>query len=443
MRRALVVLARAGLTAACAAAFVAAAAVGGCSRLEAQPGAAPPQNTPDSTRGKAVYDAHCVECHGSSGKGDGPAAALLTPRPRDFTTGKFKIRTTESGSLPTDEDLIRSVADGLSGSAMPAWRGILSDADIRASVDYIKTMTPRFASEAPKPVTIGTDVASSPEGIARGQRVYEKLQCAACHGTDGRGASAIAKEFWDDWKQPLRAADLTEPWTFHGGSRPRDIYLRFRTGMSGTPMPSFADAASDAEMWDLANYVASLGRKPIWSMSAPDVAALLARQDAEAKANPIRRGAYLVETMGCVLCHSPFDDQKRMLPGMRLAGGMLVHVAPFGDFTTGNLTSDMETGLGSWTDDEIKRTITKGILKDGTRLLPFPMYWASFSNLTSDDLSAIVAYLRTVPPVRNRVPRPKWTSFPVYMWGKFKMLVLGEDPPIVFFPGNHGTQGGQ
>ena len=49
-------------------------------------------------RGKAVYDAHCVECHGAAGKGDGPSAAYLAPRPRDFTTGKYKIRSTESGT---------------------------------------------------------------------------------------------------------------------------------------------------------------------------------------------------------------------------------------------------------------------------------------------------------------------------------------------------------
>src|SRR6185437_2990453 len=137
----------------------------------------------------------------------------------------------------------------------------------------------------------------------------------------------------------------------------------------------------------------SLGRKPLWAMDAPDVAAQLARRNAEARANPVERGAELVDTLACVLCHSPYDAQQRMLPGMRLAGGLLLRIAPFGDFPTGNLTSDKETGLGNWTDDEIKRTITRGILKDGTRLLPYPMDWASFSNLTPDDLNAIVAYL--------------------------------------------------
>ena len=62
--------------------------------------------------GKAVYDKHCVECHGSTGKGDGPAAMMMVPHPRDFTSGRYKIRSTETGSVPTDDDLLRSVRQG-------------------------------------------------------------------------------------------------------------------------------------------------------------------------------------------------------------------------------------------------------------------------------------------------------------------------------------------
>jgi cbb3-type cytochrome c oxidase subunit III len=394
-------------------------------------------------RGKAVYDAHCVECHGGTGKGDGASAAFLVPRPRDFTTGKYKIRSTESGSMPSDDDLVASVRRGLYGTAMPGWDRILSDADIADVVHYVKAFSPQFAAQSPKPIGIGDGLPSSPASVTRGQQVYDKLQCGKCHGSDGRGAGAVATTFEDDWRMPLRAADLTEPWTFHGGATSRDIYLRFRTGMAGTPMPSFADAASDAEMWDLANYVVSLARKPIWSMTADEVQQFYARQQAQAKADPVKRGGQLVDTLGCVLCHSPADQVKRMLPGMRLAGGLLIRVNPFGDYPTGNLTSDKATGLGNWTDDEIKRAITKGILRDGTRLLPFPMDYGSFSTLTPDDLDAIVAYLRTVPPVSNKVPAPARPLLPVYLWGKFKMLILGDDPPMLFFPGNAGTKGAQ
>jgi len=394
-------------------------------------------------RGKAVYDAHCVECHGNGGKGDGPSAAYLVPRPRDFTTAKYKIRSTESGTMPSDDDLIGSVRRGLYGTAMPGWDRILSDADINDVVQYVKSLSPQFGAQPPKPINIGEGLPSSPASVARGQQAYDKLQCGKCHGTDGRGTGAVATTFEDDWRMPLRAADLTEPWTFHGGATSRDIYLRFRTGMTGTPMPSFADAASDTEMWDLANYVVSLARQPLWSMTAAEVERFYAQQAAQAKADPARRGAQLVETLGCVVCHSPVDDQKRILPGMRLAGGMRVHIVPFGEFPTGNLTSDKATGLGNWTNDEIKRVITRGILRDGSRLLPFPMDYGSYSTLTGDDLDAIVAYLRTVPAVSNRVPPPSRPFLPVYLWGKFKMPILGDDPPILFFSGNAGAKGGQ
>jgi cbb3-type cytochrome c oxidase subunit III len=394
-------------------------------------------------RGKAIYDAHCVECHGVNGKGDGASAAYLVPRPRDFTTGKYKIRSTESGTMPSDEDLIGSVRRGLYGSAMPGWDRILADSDIIDVVQYVKSLSPQFASNPAKPIAVSDGLPSSPASITRGRQAYDKQQCGKCHGSDGRGAGAVTTTFEDDWRMPLRAADLTEPWTFHGGATSRDIYLRFRTGMTGTPMPSFADAASDAEMWDLANYVVSLARKPVWSMTADEIQQFYARQQAEAKADPVKRGSQLVDTLGCVLCHSPVDHEKRMLPGMRLAGGLLMRINPFGDYPTGNLTSDKATGLGNWTNDEIKRVITKGILRDGTRLLPFPMDYGSFSNLTPEDLDAIVAYLRTVPAVSNKVPAPSRPFLPVYLWGKFKMLILGDDLPMVFFPGTAGTKGGQ
>jgi len=391
-------------------------------------------------RGKAIYAKHCVECHGGTGKGDGPSSAFLVPRPRDFTTGKYKIRTTESGSVPTDDDLMSSIRRGLYASAMPAWDRLLSDAEIADVAHYIKTLAPKFA-EPPKPVTIGAAIPSAPESITRGRQVYDTLQCGKCHGSDGRGKDAVATTFEDEAGQPLRAADLTEPWTFRGGATSRDIYLRFRTGMMGTPMPSFADAAGDSQMWDLANYVVSLGRKPVWSMTADEIAALYAALDGEANRNPVKRGEYLVETLGCAMCHSSFDEQKRIIPGTKLAGGMRVRVEPFGTFPTGNLTSDKDTGLGAWSDDEIKRAITKGILRDGTRLLPFPMDYASYSTLAPEDLDALVKYLRTVPAVSNRVPRPARTFLPVYLWGKFKLLILGQDPPIVFYAGNAGTKG--
>jgi uncharacterized protein YbaR (Trm112 family) len=89
-------------------------------------------------------------------------------------------------------------------------------------------------------------------------------------------------------------------------------------------MPSYKGSATDAEMWDLANYVVSLRRKPVWEMSAAEVTAFYAQQDAEALANPVKRGEYLVDVLACPVCHSPVDEHRRTVPGMRLAAQLAI-----------------------------------------------------------------------------------------------------------------------
>src|SRR6266704_6765766 len=99
----------------------------------------------DTTAGKKVYVKWCAGCHGDGGAGDGPAAAYMLPRPRNFTGGLYKIRTTASGQLPTDADLLRAIDEGLPGSAMPGWKGRLSDTERRQVMAYVKTFSSFFA----------------------------------------------------------------------------------------------------------------------------------------------------------------------------------------------------------------------------------------------------------------------------------------------------------
>jgi len=98
----------------------------------------------DTAHGKAVYVKWCAGCHGDTGAGDGPAASHMLPRPRDFTGAIYKIRTTASGQLPTDQDVLRSIDDGLPGTAMPAWKDRLSERERRDVVAYLKTFSAFF-----------------------------------------------------------------------------------------------------------------------------------------------------------------------------------------------------------------------------------------------------------------------------------------------------------
>ena len=215
--------------------------------------------------GKAPYDQWCAGCHGVEGDGVGYATEYMLPRPRDFTQALYQIRTTESGALPTDADMLRVIDVGMPGTAMPGWRDRLTQAERRALVDYLKTFSRFFETEdAPEPLDIGRPQGGGEDGIAAGREVYERVECWRCHGQQGRGDGSSAPDMTDDDDDPIRPVDLTEPWNFNGGGTVEDIYLRLRTGLDGTPMPSSDDliasgVATEEDLWNLAHYVRSLG----------------------------------------------------------------------------------------------------------------------------------------------------------------------------------------
>src|SRR5438094_1412995 len=229
----------------------------------------PPSLVPlqDTTHGKVVYAKWCAGCHGDGGAGDGPAAAHMLPRPRNFTGAAYKIRTTASGQLPTDADLIRAIDDGLPGSAMPAWKGRLSDAERRDVAAYIKTFSSFFADTSQHVAAL--KFSSEPSGgtgataLKTGRQFYDSIGCRKCHGDQGRGDGPSAPTLKDDAGFPIFAADLHQSWRFRGGGSTGDIYHRLRTGLDGTPMPSFSDLIdqkflTDEQLWRLAQYVRSL-----------------------------------------------------------------------------------------------------------------------------------------------------------------------------------------
>jgi mono/diheme cytochrome c family protein len=215
--------------------------------------------------GRLLYEKYCAQCHGDEGDGRGVAAAYQKPRPRDFTRGLFKVRSTPTGQLPTDEDLKRVIRQGMPYTAMPGFPE-LRERQLTVLVDYLKTFYPGFAGEraeveaipVPRPPRVTED------SIRRGKEVYDYLGCAQCHGNTGRGDGPSAPSLADDWDYHLRSANLTKPWTFRGGADRRDIYRTMMTGFNGTPMPSFEDegALPSEDRWPLVDYIYSLSEAP-------------------------------------------------------------------------------------------------------------------------------------------------------------------------------------
>jgi mono/diheme cytochrome c family protein len=211
--------------------------------------------------GKALYDKYCSQCHGDNGDGRGIAAAYVKPRPRDFTLGKYKVRTTPTGALPTTDDLKKIIRVGMPYSTMPGWPGF-SDAELTDLAYYLKTFYSGFANadENGEPLDFPSAPSYSEESASRGAEIYVNLGCAQCHGDSGRGNGTSAPTLADDWGYHIRPADLTKPWTFRGGSSRADVYRTVVTGLNGTPMPSYADegALPQADRWALVDYIFSL-----------------------------------------------------------------------------------------------------------------------------------------------------------------------------------------
>lgn len=217
------------------------------------------QQPGDLAQGKVIYEKKCLLCHGEKGDGNGPAAPLLDPKPRDFTKGKYKVRTSASGQPPTDSDLFGIISDGMAGTSMPAWK-VLSEKDRWNLVAYLKSFAGGAFKEAPKAAKLPKEVATSKESIARGKEMFEAIECNKCHGNAGRGDGPSAPELTDDWGNPVRPANLTKPWLFRGGGSSRQVATRLATGLMGTPMPTFIDSVEKPEdIWHVANYVQSLG----------------------------------------------------------------------------------------------------------------------------------------------------------------------------------------
>lgn len=344
---------------------------------------------------KAIFHQRCARCHGEKGRGDGPLAPLLTTQVRDLVKGPFWLRSTPWGTAPSAEDLRRVIERGIPGTAMPgfeyAFKDIEADADGHDVVEQLIALMQqrsRYLRKLGQSVEVPEQAAGEDWELEAGKTVYGALGCVKCHGDDGHGGGAKAKELKDARGRPLHVPDLTEPWDFRRGGQTEEVWQTVELGLEPKFMPSLAQKSSPGDRLALAAYVHSLGRAfldPSEMRAARESRGLLAQ------------GANMVNLLSCERCHTPRDARGLPLLQHRFAGGQVIHSAA-GDFVAPNLTPDPKSGIAKLDDAMIARAITTGETHDGRDIDPMVMPWTWFSMLTSSDIAAIIAHLRQLEP---------------------------------------------
>ena len=224
---------------------------------------APPISPRLLTLGKQIYAQQCAACHGVSGRGDGEAAYLLYPKPRDFVAARYRLVSTWD-RVPTDQDLFETLSRGMPGSAMPSW-GHLPAEQRWGLVYYLKSLAqiPLEIKPQKNPNADGSGGQGMiqppkppPFDSAARTRALElyKEACASCHGATGRGDGTERQV--DEEGYPTRPRDLTAG-VFKGSPDRISLYRHIIAGIPGSPMP-MSDWAWGDDGWHLVNYVLSL-----------------------------------------------------------------------------------------------------------------------------------------------------------------------------------------
>lgn len=218
--------------------------------------------------GKSIYEEHCQICHGAKGDGKGlvgimkkseKSGRMINVEPRDFTSGVFRFRSTATGCLPSDEDLIRLVDLGITRSFMPPHKDDLKPEEKKAVIEHIKTFSTRWKEDEPcksipvkKPKWVGNQ--SSAE---KGKKIYKEMKCWECHGDDGKGKGPKSDQIKDDWGKPIVPFNFTAG-ALKRGAAAEDVYITFSAGLDGTGMPSYEDSLKEDERWHLVSYTLKL-----------------------------------------------------------------------------------------------------------------------------------------------------------------------------------------
>jgi len=242
----------------------------------------------DNTSQRKLYLLHCAGCHGSDGLGNGIAARFVFPKPRDFTTGRFRLVRTVN-RVASAEDIEQAISRGVPGTSMQGWQQLGQEAvsELTAEVlrlreDGVRKKVRRSLAEDGKAATTDEvdpivlaltrpgEVWQSPRfpasdaaSIDRGAEVFVKQSCHSCHGRDGAGSWQM--DLVDDKGRPTWATDLRFD-HYKGPSDALSIARRITLGMPGSAMPA-SRKLSEQELADLVHYCQSLAREERYELT--------------------------------------------------------------------------------------------------------------------------------------------------------------------------------
>jgi mono/diheme cytochrome c family protein len=267
-------------------------------------------------------------------------------------------------------------------------------------------------------------VASAETLVERGSYLVNSIgACGNCHGRDATEnlnpsvalAGGVALNRIDPGLPGhIVVPNITpDPDTGIGKWTEADIVMALRNGkrpdgsIVGPPMPiQVYRELSDKDAAAIAAYLLSLQpvknsvQKSQYKIQLTDYGPPVTHVDAPSPEDKVAYGSYLVTFGHCVLCHTPPGDSEPLNMKLAFAGGReFGSIAQIAPSVSRNITSDPDQGLGRWTDDQIKKAITKAVRPDGTKLAgPMPYDW--YAKMTPGDLDAVVAFMRTIKPAK-------------------------------------------
>jgi mono/diheme cytochrome c family protein len=271
-------------------------------------------------------------------------------------------------------------------------------------------------------------LAALAAGIARAETPEERgsylvnavMVCDGCHTPRGPGGYLMDKRLsggsqtWDEPAYTVKGSNITQDReTGIGAWSEADLKRLLVEGVrpNGVPvapqMPyAFYKILTPRDLDAIAAYIRTVApvknavQPPVYkgAMSAKTIPGAEKPLDEAAMSDPVKRGFYLATIGHCMECHARRPDGTQDFMGWYGKGGNVMK-GPFGAVTVSNITSHPKSGIGAWSDAEIKRALTQGLSRDGRAFKPPMARQMFFSKMTETDLSALVAWLRTLPPL--------------------------------------------